>query len=92
MERSTSSCSLGLGERRIAGGVLGDQLDLAAGDHAVALLEEQRGALLLLLAAGGERAGEHREEADLERLGRLREHGRRGKEADRRARLEQRAA
>ena len=82
----------GLGERRIAGGVLRDQLDLAAGDHAVALLEEERGAFLLLLAAGGERAGEHGEEADVERLGRLRERGRRRKNAQRRAGFEQRAA
>ena len=47
---------------------------IRAGDHAVALFEKQRGALFLLLAAGGERAGEHREEADAQRFGGLREH------------------
>src|SRR4029078_12675948 len=83
---------LGLGKGRVAAGILRDQFDLAAAYHAVALLEEQRGALFLLLAASGERPGENREETDLERLRGLRKDLRYGEHADRRARFEQRAA
>ena len=60
---------LGLRARGIATGVGEDELDLAAGERVVALLQEKLDALLHLLAAGGERAGAHREEADAERLG-----------------------
>jgi hypothetical protein len=59
--RSTRSC-------RVAAGVGDDQLDLAAGDRVVALLEEEQDPLLHLLAAGGERAAAHGEEADPDRL------------------------
>ena len=61
---------LGLGActRRVAAGVGDEQFDLAAGDGVVALLEEELNAFLHLLAASGERAGAHREEADADRI------------------------
>jgi hypothetical protein len=59
---------LRLRERGIAGGVLRDQLHLAAADRAVALFQKKRGALLLLLAAGGEGSGAHGEKTDAQRL------------------------
>ena len=61
---------LGLGPResRIAGRVLGDQLDLAACDHAAAFLEKKSRTLYLLLAARGQRAGIDGEESNFERL------------------------
>jgi hypothetical protein len=58
---------LGLGARRVAAGVGNDEVDLAAGQRAVLLLEEGADALLHLDAALGERAGLDREQADLER-------------------------
>ena len=66
---------LGARLRRIAGGVGGVQLDRPAGELVVALLEEDREALLHLDAAGGERAGLDGEEADLDGTG-LRDRGR----------------
>ncbi len=59
---------LGLGARGIAAGVADHQLDLAAGQHVVAILQEQIGALLHLDAALRQRTGLHREQADADRL------------------------
>jgi len=59
---------LGPSQRRIAGRVLPDQLDLAAGDHAAAFLQKQCSALFLLLAASRQRTGIDGEKSDLERL------------------------
>ena len=53
----------------IAAGVGDDELDLAAGDGVVALLEKELDAFFHLLAAGGERAGAHGQETDPDRLG-----------------------
>src|SRR5262249_59300605 len=64
----------GLGRREggIAGRIVGDQIDLAACDHAAAFLEIKSRTLRLLLAAGGKRAGIDGEESNFERLRRLR--------------------
>src|SRR6185437_10421778 len=56
------------GLRLQAAGVGRDELDPAAGQRAVALLEELGKTFFQLLAAGGERAGADGEEADLEGL------------------------
>ena len=75
---------LGLGARlrRIAAGVGGVQLDRPAGERVVALLEEDREALLHLDAAGGERSGLDGQKTDadgrcLRRRGRYSQHLRR---------------
>jgi hypothetical protein len=57
---------------------LGDQLDLSASDHPISLIEEEPGAFLLLLAAGGKRPGQNGEEADFQWLWRLCEESRSG--------------
>src|SRR5215470_18896312 len=57
-----------LGLRGIAPGILSDQLDLSAGDHPISLIEEEPGALLLLLPAGGKRPGQNGEETDFQWL------------------------
>ena len=59
---------LGLGAGRIAAGVADHQLDLATGQHVVAVLEEEVGALLHLDAALRQRAGLDGEQADADRL------------------------
>jgi hypothetical protein len=53
---------------RVAAGVGDDELDLAAGDGVVVLLEKELDALLHLLAAGGERARAHAQEPDADRF------------------------
>ena len=60
-----------LGERLVgvAGGVAGDDLDLAAAGGVVRLLPEEREPVLHVLAGRGERAGERREQADADRAG-----------------------
>src|SRR5262249_17232229 len=83
---------LGLRQGRVAGRILGDEVDLAPGDGAVALFQEQGGAFLLLLAASGKRTGFDREESDAKRLRRLSEQLPRRKHADGRSAGEQRAA
>src|SRR5262249_61929860 len=65
---------LGLRQCRVAGRILGDELDLAPCDAAVAFFEEQGGAFLLLLAAGCERTGFDGEESDAKGSRRLCEH------------------
>ena len=60
---------LGLGAGRVAAGVGDEQLDLAAGERVVLLLQERGDALLHLDAALRERAGLDGEQADLERRG-----------------------
>ena len=60
---------LGLGARRIAAGVGGDELDLAAGERVRLLFEKNGEPLLHLDAALRQRAGLHRQQADLERSG-----------------------
>ena len=60
---------LGLGARGIAAGVGDHELDLAAGQRVVPVLEEADGALLHLDAALGERPRLHGQETDADRLG-----------------------
>ena len=55
-----------------AGGVGDDQLDLAAGERVVALLQEHRQRQLHVDAAGGQRAGLGRQHADADRAAVLR--------------------
>ncbi len=76
MRRSTSSCVLVRACAGIAAGVGGVKLDRPARQHVVALLEEDREALLHLDAARGERAGLDGEEPDADgpRLRRRRRH------------------
>src|SRR5262249_10496805 len=83
---------LGLGKGRVAGRILGDQLDLATGHGAVALFEEKGGAFLLLLAAGGKRASFDSEESNAKWLRGLRQYPPRRENADRCSAREQRAA
>src|SRR6185295_1339261 len=63
---------LRLRQGRVARRVLGNELDFATGNGAVTLFEEECGAFLLLLAAGGQRARFDREKANAQRLGGLR--------------------
>src|SRR5262249_29786926 len=58
---------LGLGARRITARVGGNQLDLAAGERVVLLLEQGRDALLHLVAALREGSGLDGQQTDLER-------------------------
>ena len=87
---------LGLGAGRIAAGIGGDEVDLAAAHRVVRLLEEGEDALLHLDAALGERTGLHREKPELERRGlrdsRRRKAGQRGGRAGSGARQKRAAA
>ena len=67
---------LGLGAGRIAAGIGGDEVDLAAAHRVIRLLQIGQHALFHLDAALGERPGLHRQKAELERRG-LRDSGRR---------------
>ena len=53
----------------VAGGVGGDDLDLASAGGVLRLLPEEREAVLHVLAGRGERAGERRQQADADRAG-----------------------
>ena len=64
LSRSISSCALVLAPAGLPPVSADDQLDLAAGEHVVPLLEEDGDALLHLDAALGERPGLDREQAD----------------------------
>src|SRR5262245_9518834 len=78
-----------LGKRRIAGGILRDQLNLAAGNDTVALFEKKSGTFLLLFAPSSKRARSDREETDAQGFRRLPECPRYGKHADGCSTLEQ---
>ena len=60
---------LGLGAGRIAAGIGGDEIHLAAAERIVFFFQIGQDALLHLNAALGERAGLYREQAELERRG-----------------------
>jgi hypothetical protein len=65
--------SLGAGGRGNAGGVGNDQLDLAAGEGVVARLQEHGEGEIHVDAAGGQRPGLGREQADADRAAVLRQ-------------------
>ena len=60
---------LGLGAGRVAAGIGGDEVHLAAADRIIFFLQIGQDALLHLNAALGERTGLHRQQAELERRG-----------------------